>query len=53
MIIKYKNIFHSKALQNKPKLGISGLKTNHLATLLVATFLLQGPKTSAGRLGVP
>jgi hypothetical protein len=35
MVIKYMyNIYHSKALQNLPKYGIFGLKTNHLATLL-------------------
>jgi hypothetical protein len=33
MAIKYINIFQSKALQNLPKLGFFGLKTNHLATL--------------------
>jgi hypothetical protein len=33
MVIKYTNIYHSKALQNLPKFGIFGLKTNHLATL--------------------
>jgi hypothetical protein len=33
MVIKYSNIYHSKALQNLPKFGIFGLKTNHLATL--------------------
>jgi hypothetical protein len=32
MIIKYKNIFHSKALQNVQK-GIFGFKINNLATL--------------------
>jgi hypothetical protein len=26
-------MFHSKALQNLPKLGFLGLKINHLATL--------------------
>jgi hypothetical protein len=33
MVMKYANIFHSKALQNLPKLGIFGLKTTYLATL--------------------
>jgi hypothetical protein len=33
MVIKYTNVFHSKALQNLPKLGFFGLKINHLATL--------------------
>jgi hypothetical protein len=33
MVIKYTNIFHSKALQNVPKVEIFGLKINHLATL--------------------
>jgi hypothetical protein len=35
MIIKYANIFHSKALQNLPNVGIFGLKIFHLATLIV------------------
>jgi hypothetical protein len=35
MAIKYTNIYHSKALQNLPKFGIFGLKTNHLATLFL------------------
>jgi hypothetical protein len=35
MVIKYANIFYSKALQNLPKFGIFGFKTNHLATLEV------------------
>jgi hypothetical protein len=34
MTIKCINIFNSKALQNLPKFGCFGLKTNHLATLL-------------------
>jgi hypothetical protein len=34
MVIKYTNIYHSKALQNLPKFGIFGLKTNHLAILV-------------------
>jgi hypothetical protein len=34
MAIKYISSFQSKALQNLPKLGIFGLKRNHLATLL-------------------
>jgi hypothetical protein len=33
MVIKYTNIFRSKALQNLPKLGFFGLQRNHLATL--------------------
>jgi hypothetical protein len=33
MVIKYKNIFYSKALQIFTKIGIFCLKTNHLATL--------------------
>jgi hypothetical protein len=49
MVIQYTNIYHSKVLQNLPKFGIFGLKTNHLATLhkpcawvcnLVWTFFL-------------
>jgi hypothetical protein len=37
MVIKYARIFHCKTLQNLPKIGIFGLKTNHLATL--STYL--------------
>jgi hypothetical protein len=33
MVIKYTNIYHSKAIKNLPKFGIFGLKTNHLETL--------------------
>jgi hypothetical protein len=33
MVMKYTNNNYSKALQNLPKFGILGLKTNHLATL--------------------
>jgi hypothetical protein len=40
--VKYINIFLSKALQNLPKIGIFGLITNHLATLV----LLQLPQWS-------
>jgi hypothetical protein len=43
MVIKYTNIYHSNALQNLPKFGIFGLKTNHLATLLVGIFLIWQP----------
>jgi hypothetical protein len=32
MVIKYTNLYHSKALQNLPKFGIFGLRTNNLAT---------------------
>jgi hypothetical protein len=39
MIIKYNNIFYSKALQILPKYGFFGLKPNHLATLLNSPFL--------------
>jgi hypothetical protein len=35
MAIKYIDIYHSKALQKLPKIGIFGLKSNHLATLLL------------------
>jgi hypothetical protein len=35
MVIKYTNIFHSKVVQNLPKIGIFGLKINHLATLML------------------
>jgi hypothetical protein len=34
MAKKYINIFQSKALKNLPKMGIFGLKINHLATLI-------------------
>jgi hypothetical protein len=33
MTIKCINIFNSKALQNLPKFGCFGLKTNHLASI--------------------
>jgi hypothetical protein len=33
--IKYTNIFHCMTLQNLTKIWIFGLKTNHLATLVV------------------
>jgi hypothetical protein len=33
MIMKYTNIFHSKALQNLPNLGFRGVKIYHLAAL--------------------
>jgi hypothetical protein len=33
--IKYTYIFHCKTLQNLPKFGFFGLKTNHLATLMI------------------
>jgi hypothetical protein len=36
MAIKYINIFKSEALQNLPKLGFFGMKTNHPATLLLS-----------------
>jgi hypothetical protein len=41
MAIKYISIFHSKARKFFPKIGIFGLKTNHLATLVAeeATFV--------------
>jgi hypothetical protein len=38
MVIKYTNIFHSKALQNLPKLGFFGLKINHLVTLMPSYY---------------
>jgi hypothetical protein len=34
MVLKYTKILHCKSLQNLPKIGIFGWKTNHLATLL-------------------
>jgi hypothetical protein len=36
MVIKYTNIYQSKALQNLPNFGFFGLKKNHLATLLLS-----------------
>jgi hypothetical protein len=42
MAIKYVNIFEYKALQNLPKIGILGLKSNHLSTLLT-TPIKQRP----------
>jgi hypothetical protein len=35
MVMKYTNNYHSKALQNLPKCGLFGSKTNHLATLTI------------------
>jgi hypothetical protein len=35
VVIKYNNIYNSKALQNFTQSGIFGLKINHLATLHV------------------
>jgi hypothetical protein len=40
MSIKYTHIFHSKTLQNIPKLEFFGLKINHLGTLLVHKELI-------------
>jgi hypothetical protein len=37
MTRNYDNIFNTTVLQNVPKIGISGLKRNHLATLLKKT----------------
>jgi hypothetical protein len=34
MVIKYTKIFYCKTHQNLPKIGIFGLKTNHLANLV-------------------
>jgi hypothetical protein len=34
MAIKYVNVFQSKALQKFTQIGIFGMKTNHLATLI-------------------
>jgi hypothetical protein len=34
MDIKSTNNFHCKTLQNLPQIGIFGLETNHLATLV-------------------
>jgi hypothetical protein len=34
MVIKYTKIFHCKTLQNLPKIGGFGSKTDHLATLI-------------------
>jgi hypothetical protein len=44
----YNNIFHSKVLQNVPKLGIFGPKRNHLATLGGVSF--PGIRTSVTKL---
>jgi hypothetical protein len=38
VFIKYTDIFHCKTLQNLPKFGFLGLKTNHLATLRATEF---------------
>jgi hypothetical protein len=39
MALKYINIFQSETAKIFPKLGFFGLKTNHLATLVVASCL--------------
>jgi hypothetical protein len=39
VVIEYPKIFRCKTLQNLPKFGIFGLKTNRLATLLCTTML--------------
>jgi hypothetical protein len=38
MDIKYVNLFQSEALKIFSQIGIFGLKTNHLATLLPASL---------------
>jgi hypothetical protein len=38
MAIQYITIFQSKAHQNLPKIGIFGLKINHLATLIFRSW---------------
>jgi hypothetical protein len=35
MAMKYTQIFHPKAFQNIPQIGIFGVKIQHLATLLL------------------
>jgi hypothetical protein len=52
MAINYTYIFQSKALQNFPKLGFFGLKTNHLATLSMSSFL-DGLSTDAATAALP
>jgi hypothetical protein len=41
MVIKYSNIFNYKTLQNLTQIGIFGLKTNHLVTLLYTNAVLK------------
>jgi hypothetical protein len=45
MVIKFTDIYHSRALQNLPKFGIFGLKTNHLATLVATDGILSNQKS--------
>jgi hypothetical protein len=40
MALKYDHIFHFKALQMFPLIGIFGLNINHLATLSVTKYAL-------------
>jgi hypothetical protein len=40
MALEYINILQSKALKNLPNFGIFGLKTNHLATLVLGAKIL-------------
>jgi hypothetical protein len=44
MVIKYTNIYHSKALKNLPNFRGFGLKTNHLATLPAPAQLARQQK---------
>jgi hypothetical protein len=49
MVIIYIKIFNSKTIQNLPKLGFFGLKTNHLATLV----LTKGQTLTTGAIMSP
>jgi hypothetical protein len=50
--IKYTNIFRCKALQNLPKFGFFGLKTNHLATLVRALVRSNVPWYTFANVGI-
>jgi hypothetical protein len=53
MVIKYTNIYHSKALQHLPKFGIFGLRTNHLATLVTPDEVAAMKKKIASAFTTP
>jgi hypothetical protein len=46
MAKEYTNLFHSKDLQNLPKLVFFGLKTNHLATLIGNVTKIPGGESN-------
>jgi hypothetical protein len=47
VLINFANIFHCQTLQNVPKFGFFGLKTNHLATLFMKPSSVVGTRPFA------